>query len=142
MLDRLLIAVSSGTHHTADVPPAGVAGIERDCAIGEDDGRGKVHARKAQHMGSVGKYAGILVGESQRLLDQSEGLAKARRRVFRPTVETDSEITHGGPSKRRTVARIAGDRTIEQFACLEQLLLSLPWKGRERPQVEVVSGLI
>src|SRR5262249_20503131 len=142
MLDCLLVAVSSRAHHTADVPRAGMAGIKRDRAIGEDDGHGKVLARKAQYMGGVRKYAGILVGESQRLLDQSEGFAKARRRVFCPTVETNSEITYGGPGKRRTIARIADDRAIEQFTGLEQLLFAGPREVRQRSQVEVVRSLV
>src|SRR6266446_5358716 len=142
MLNCLVVLAETRAQSAADVPAASMAGIERDGAVDEGDGRADVFAGKTEDVSRVGEHARILVAESQCLLDQSQRLAAARLRVLRPSVETEPEVADAGPGKRRTIARIAGDRAIEQLARLEQLLLGRPRKTRQCPQVEIVSGQV
>src|SRR6266851_8529263 len=142
MLDCGIVLAGMHAEKATEVPTAGAARIERNGTVDQGDGSVGVLTGHTKDRRGVGENAGIVVGDGQSLLRQSDRFAAASLRISRPAIRPKSKVAYEGPRKSRAVTRIARDRPFEQVPCLKQLFLRQPRVVCQSAQAEIVCGKV
>jgi len=114
MLDCEIVLACTVFEHSADVPPARKARVERQRAIYQCHHRADVLAEMRERQGGIRKDAWVLTGDLQGAPSEIASLVAVALRVLARTIGAHPQEADRCPGECRPVARVAFDRLLEK----------------------------